>query len=82
MGTSNEFVIGRDTRSSGEVLLNALASGLSTVGAKVFDVGIMTTPGISTVAMLNNSCACAITASHNPDPITASKFLDWAEQKF
>lgn len=66
LGTSNEFVIGRDTRSSGEVLLNALASGLSTVGAKVFDVGIMTTPGISTVAMLNNSCACAITASHNP----------------
>ena len=61
-----EIIIGRDTRRSGERILYSLASGLSSLGINVVNIGILPTPGISLNAEKRNSYACAITASHNP----------------
>ena len=44
------FVVGRDTRRSGPMLAAALAAGLATEGADVFDLGVLPTPGVATVA--------------------------------
>lgn len=41
------FVIGRDTRQSGEMLQNALTEGLLASGANVIDLGVIPTPGVA-----------------------------------
>ena len=66
LGTDRNFLVGRDTRMSGPVLQQALQDGLLAAGAKVIDVGILTTPGIATIARRDSLPACVLTASHNP----------------
>ena len=65
-------VVGKDTRLSGYMLENALASGLDSMGMDVYSVGPMPTPA---VAHLTKSfcatCGIMITASHNPSMTTA-----------
>ena len=39
-----EIIIGRDTRPSGERILYSLASGLSSLGINVVNIGILPTP--------------------------------------
>ena len=43
---SQKVLIGRDTRVSGEVLLEALSNGLNQSGKEVIDIGICPTPAI------------------------------------
>ena len=66
LGTNAEFIVGRDTRGTGQVLSNALIDGLESVGAVVIDIGILPTPGIAAIARRDSKRACVITASHNP----------------
>ena len=60
------FVIGRDTRRSGPMLSAALAAGLATEGADVFDLGVLPTPGVATVAARRRLPGAVVSASHNP----------------
>jgi phosphoglucosamine mutase len=60
------FVVGRDTRRSGPMLSAALSAGLATEGADVFDVGVLPTPGVATVAARRGLPGAVVSASHNP----------------
>ena len=50
-------IIGRDTRISGEMLENALAAGLLSIGVEVMRLGVISTPGVAylTKAMSANA---------------------------
>lgn len=59
--------IGRDTRLSGEMLENALASGLMSQGIDTLHLGVITTPGIAYLTTkLGARLGIVISASHNP----------------
>lgn len=60
------FLLGRDTRRSGPLLLGAMAAGLAAEGADVVDLGVLPTPGVAAVAADWGAPAAVISASHNP----------------
>lgn len=70
-------VVGRDTRSSGDMLNHAVACGLLASGCEVVDVGVLPTPTIQVyVAATHASGGLAITASHNPPEYNALKLFN------
>jgi len=71
------FVIGRDTRQSGEMLQSALTTGLLASGATVVDLGVITTPGVAfMVRKMSAEAGIVISASHNPVNENGIKFFD------
>lgn len=63
----HQVVIGKDTRLSGYMLENALASGLISMGTDVLLTGPMPTPGIAfTTRSMRADAGIVISASHNP----------------
>lgn len=73
---SMRVVMGRDTRSSGESLLDAVASGLSSVGMDCLILGIVPTPAVSAAVIRERaSLGVVITASHNPASDNGIKFF-------
>ncbi|MGN0976364.1 MAG: phosphoglucosamine mutase [Gemmiger sp.] len=61
------ILIGKDTRVSGDMLENALAAGLCSVGADVELLGVIPTPGVAyLVRKYNADAGIMISASHNP----------------
>ncbi len=68
--------IGRDSRSSGEMLKSAVATGLCSVGVDVVDLGLVTTPGVGIMVRgLQCNGGVVITASHNPIQYNGIKLL-------
>ncbi len=69
-------VVGRDTRPSGDMIERAVVAGLQSVGCQPLLAGIVPTP---TVGILVRDLAArggiTITASHNPAPWNALKFM-------
>jgi phosphomannomutase len=64
---SRAICVGRDMRSHGESLANALIEGITSAGIDVIDVGLVDTPFI--YFAVNHLGACGgvqVTASHNP----------------
>ena len=71
------FMIGRDTRQSGEMLQSALTAGLLSAGATVVDLGVITTPGVAfMVRKLGTEAGVVISASHNPVDENGIKFFN------
>ena len=70
------YVVGRDTRPSGDVLGPAVAAALASSGCNVVDVGIAPTPTVQ-LAVEHHKAAggIAITASHNPAEWNALKLI-------
>jgi phosphomannomutase len=69
--------LGRDSRLSGEMLAHAAMAGLASVGCRVIDLGVVTTPSVA--VMINHHRAAGgmiITASHNPIMWNGLKCLD------
>ena len=63
----HRFVIGRDTRESGEWIEQELARGLTSGGATVVSAGIVPTPAIAYLARTEGfDAGLVISASHNP----------------
>ncbi len=60
------WLLGRDTRRSGPMLLDALAAGLASEGLDVVDVGVIPTPGLAWLASDRGLPAAMVSASHNP----------------
>lgn len=60
-------IVGMDTRTSGEMLKNALISGLLSTGIDVIDIGLSPTPltGFA-IKLYEADAGVTITASHNP----------------
>lgn len=66
-GQSGKYLIGKDTRISGDMLEHALAAGLSSMGADVHLAGVLPTPGVAHLAAAEGMAAgVVISASHNP----------------
>ena len=64
---TDRVVVGRDARTSGPMLLDALTAGLTECGTDVVDVGVASTPTIARgVAARDADAGIAVTASHNP----------------
>ena len=69
-------VVGRDTRTSGEMVRQAVVSGLLSTGCRIIDLGVCPTPTVQlTVRRLSAQVGIAITASHNPPEWNALKFI-------
>ena len=70
-------LIGKDTRLSGYMLEQALASGLNSMGVWVQLTGPLPTPGIGFLARnMRASAGVVISASHNPYEDNGIKFFD------
>ena len=69
------FLLGRDTRWSGPMVLAALASGLAAEGADVVDLGVLPTPGVAWYSVAEDRPAAAVSASHNPFEDNGVKFF-------
>jgi len=70
---SGKCVVGRDTRSSGEIIMNCVTATLMQFGIQVYNLGIVPTPVVFREARKFGS-GVMITSSHNP--------LEWNGLKF
>lgn len=62
-----KVVVGKDTRLSGYMIEQALASGLCSMGADVILIGPLPTPGVAFVTQsMRADAGVMISASHNP----------------
>ena len=72
-----KVVIGKDTRLSGYMFENALSAGFCSMGAKVFLVGPLPTPGIAFITRsMRADIGVVISASHNPFQYNGIKIFD------
>ncbi len=75
-GTYCRAVIGRDTRSSGDMIEAAIVSGLTSVGVDVELCGVIPTPGVSILTDISKAdFGVMITASHNQFEDNGIKFF-------
>jgi len=78
----NPILIGRDTRISGDILLQAITQGLNESGKKFINLGICPTPAIPfLIKQQNLSSGIMISASHNPPEYNGIKIFDHNGQK-
>src|SRR5213593_4619661 len=70
------IVIGRDPRTSGEMVKQAVIAGLLSSGCRILDIGICPVPTIQLLVRRHRAHGgIAITASHNPAEWNALKFI-------
>jgi phosphomannomutase len=73
---SGTIVIGRDPRTSGEMVKHAVVAGLLSTGSRVVDIGMCPVPTVQLqVKHRRAQGGIAITASHNPAEWNALKFI-------
>ena len=78
----NPVLIGRDTRISGDILLQAITQGLNESGKKFINLGICPTPAIPFLIKQEElSSGIMISASHNPPEYNGIKIFDHNGQK-
>lgn len=71
------FIIGQDTRLSGDILNHSLCSGIQALGGSVINVGVIPTPAIPfLIKELNADGGAMISASHNPFEYNGIKFFN------
>ncbi len=71
-----KIVVGRDSRTTGLAMFQAITSGLMSVGCDVVDLGIVPTPTtLLAVRDLQAAGGIVITASHNPPEWNAMKLV-------
>ncbi len=79
---NNPILLGRDTRISGEILLQAIARGIKASGKKFINLGICPTPAIPFLIKKEKfSSGIMISASHNPPEYNGIKIFDHNGQK-
>jgi phosphomannomutase len=71
-----EFVVGRDARLSSPALAEALIRGLVEAGARVRDMGMLTTPMLNFAVARRRCHGVMVTASHNPSQYNGFKIID------
>ena len=74
---NNRILIGKDTRTSGYMIENAIVAGLTAIGYDVIQIGPMPTPAIAFITE-NMRCDAGImiSASHNSFEDNGIKFFD------
>jgi len=79
---NNPILIGRDTRISGNILLQAITRGINESGKKFINLGICPTPAIPFLIKKQKlSSGIMISASHNPPEYNGIKIFDHNGQK-
>ena len=82
LGEKNPILIGRDTRISGDILLQAITQGLNDSSKKFINLGICPTPAIPYLIKKEKlSSGIMISASHNPPEYNGIKIFDNNGQK-
>lgn len=77
-----KFIMGKDTRLSGDMLENALAAGLTASGADVYMLHLTTTPSVAYLVRTEGfDCGIMISASHNPFYDNGIKLVNCRGQK-
>jgi len=72
-----KVLVAKDGRRSGDMLEAALAAGLCSIGAQVYQCGVMPTPAVAyLVQKYNFDAGVMITASHNPVEDNGIKFFN------
>ena len=70
------FLIGKDTRLSGDMLEDAICAGILSVGGNVIKVGVLPTPAVAyLVRAYGADAGVVISASHNPFEYKGIKFF-------
>ena len=83
LGDRLRFVVGRDTRESGEWIERELARGVRSEGAQITTAGVIPTPAIAYVTReLGFDAGFVISASHNPFHDNGIKIFSGRGQKF
>jgi len=70
------ILVGRDGRTSSQMLAEGAVAGILAQGNSVEDCGIITTPGLQFLAKISASPGLVITASHNPPEYNGFKVVD------
>lgn len=69
-------IIGRDSRTSGDMLHRMAVAALQSAGCQIIDLGLVPTPTVGIMILqLQAAGGIAITASHNPAEWNAYKFF-------
>ena len=71
----HDVVVGRDPRTSSEMIEYAAISGLLSMGCQVTRVGMVATPTLAYAAR-SHDCGVMITASHNPPEYAGVKLFN------
>lgn len=69
----DRVALGRDTRETGKLLVDAASSGLASVGCDVDRIGIVPTPSLQSYCEREGIPGVMITASHNPPKFNGIK---------
>jgi len=64
--TADRVALGRDTRQTGQLLADAVTSGLASVGCDVDRIGVVPTPALQAYCEREAVPGVMVTASHNP----------------
>jgi phosphomannomutase len=75
LGNAGEFLLARDTRSTGDLLKRVVAGAIMGEGANVVDYDIISTPALFRESRKSGKPAVMITASHNPPQWNGLKFI-------
>src|SRR4029453_5417894 len=82
-GRSLRFIVGRDTRESGEWIERELARGARSAGASMTSAGVIPTPAIAYVTReMGFDAGIVISASHNPFHDNGIKVFSGRGEKF
>jgi phosphoglucosamine mutase len=77
------FVLGRDTRESGEWIERELARGIHSAGAEITSVGVIPTPAVAYITRaMSYDAGLVISASHNPFEDNGIKVFSGRGEKF
>jgi len=72
---ADRVAVARDTRHTGGMLVDAVASGLASVGADVDRLGVVPTPGLQAYCEREGVPGVMVTASHNPPAYNGLKLV-------
>lgn len=76
LSARRSVIVGKDTRSSGDMLEAALSAGIASYGFSVRHAGVVPTPAVSYLTRTHKSSfGCMISASHNPAEDNGIKFF-------
>ena len=82
-GKPLRFVLGRDTRESGEWIARELARGVHWAGAEITSAGVIPTPAVAYVTRaMGFDAGLVISASHNPFEDNGIKVFSGKGEKF
>ena len=77
------FVVGRDTRESGDWIERELARGIQSEGGQLTSAGVIPTPGVAYLAReMDFDAGIVVSASHNPFEDNGIKVFSGRGEKF